>query len=319
MTVRTSVDDSTELHLLGQPGAGSDSSVNSHQRRGSKRSYVAAFFRHTFDTLRPDILTRRKGPVKPIGPTAWLDGLRGWAAFNVAIVHLTVYTHDWAELCYGIELLPNYYLTSPITWPFIRLIFSGGHFAVMLFFHISGYVLTRRLVSMMHEGPSRHDEVVDGVHSAIVRRPFRLFLPVVWSTLTWAIIWHVTGIEIPWPEKQSNIIIELVRCHIFNAVSVVSCQTRMLMLSLGFLDRRDSQVLSPFQNRLSLYPVQRTHMDHSRRTQRITACIPLVLHHISVRDKSANSRNSDYDSLFQYRRDWIVVCGFLGWYAYRGD
>jgi len=221
MTVRTSVDDSTELHLLGQSGARSDSSVNQNQLRGNGRSYVSSIFRHTFDTLRPDILTRRKGPAKPIGPTAWLDGLRGWAAFNVAIVHLTVYTHDWAELCYGIEVLPDYPLTSPIVMPFVRLIFSGGHFAVMLFFHISGYVLTRRLVSMMHEGPSRHDDVVDSVHSAIVRRPFRLFLPVVWSTLTWAIIWHVTGIAIPWPAKQSNIITELVCRHISHKVSFV--------------------------------------------------------------------------------------------------
>lgn len=214
MTVRTSVDDSTELHLLGEHGAGSEPALSQHQHqhqlRGHGRSLVSSIARHIFDTLRPDIFTRRKGPAKPIGSTAWLDGLRGWAAFNVAIVHLTVYTHDWAELCYGIEVLPNQYITSPIVMPFLRLIFSGGHFAVMLFFHISGYVLTRRLLSMMHEGPSRHDDVVDSVHSAIVRRPFRLFLPVVWSTLTWAVIWHVTGIAIPWPAKQSNIFTELV-------------------------------------------------------------------------------------------------------------
>ena len=98
-------------------------------------------------------------------------------------------------------------LTTPGAWPFLRLFFSGGHFAVMLFFTISGYVIAMRLLQLLHEG--RTAEFVEAFHSALVRRPLRLYLPVIWSTLFLVFVWHVTGIVTPWPERQSNIFLEL--------------------------------------------------------------------------------------------------------------
>ena len=99
-------------------------------------------------------------------------------------------------------------LTTPGAWPFVRLFFSGGHFAVMLFFSISGYVIAMRLLQLLHEG--RTSEFLEAFHSAVVRRPLRLYLPVIWSTLFIVFFWHVFGIMTPWPDRQSNLFWELI-------------------------------------------------------------------------------------------------------------
>jgi peptidoglycan/LPS O-acetylase OafA/YrhL len=161
------------------------------------------------DIFTPDLL-RRKPSTRRLGSTAWLDGLRGWAAFCVCFHHLMVYSHHGLELCYGHEIdagdKQGSLNTSPVALPFIRLFFVAGHFAVILFFTISGYVVPRRLISLLHEG--RRDEFLDSVQSAMVRRPVRLFLPVIMSTLLLWIIWHVTGIKTNYPEHQPNIFLE---------------------------------------------------------------------------------------------------------------
>lgn len=46
------------------------------------------------DILMPEILRRKSGTRRALSSTAWLDGLRGWAALIVCMVHLTVYTHQ---------------------------------------------------------------------------------------------------------------------------------------------------------------------------------------------------------------------------------
>lgn len=46
------------------------------------------------DILMPEILRRKSGTRRALSSTAWLDGLRGWAALVVCMVHLTVYTHQ---------------------------------------------------------------------------------------------------------------------------------------------------------------------------------------------------------------------------------
>lgn len=59
------------------------------------------------DILMPEILRRKSGTRRALSSTAWLDGLRGWAALVVCMVHLTVYTHQvcttyytiWMQLC----------------------------------------------------------------------------------------------------------------------------------------------------------------------------------------------------------------------------
>ncbi|KAI7337393.1 hypothetical protein KC315_g2335 [Hortaea werneckii] len=165
----------------------------------------ASYLRHALtgfvEVLKPEILQRRRGPVKRPGPTAFLDGLRGWAAFCVALMHLFVYTHDWVELCYNAPLLDGSTNSSPLTLPFIRLPFTGGHFSVMLFFVISGYVVPRRLLMLLHE--ERRTDFIDALQSAVIRRPVRLFIPVILSTgMFWSLFWHILGIATPWPVHQ---------------------------------------------------------------------------------------------------------------------
>lgn len=79
----------------------------------------------------------------------------------------------------------------------------------MVFFVISGYVITKKPISLLHEG--RREDFIEAINSAMIRRPLRLFLPVVWSTLFFACAWHIFGISTPWPEHQPNLFAELVR------------------------------------------------------------------------------------------------------------
>lgn len=179
------------------------------------------------DLFTPDLFSRRSKGTKRLGPTAWLDGLRGWAALCVAFMHLTVYTHEGLELCYGAKFKhSDAHNTSFAALPIVRLPFTGGHFSVMLFFIISGYVVPRRLSQMLHEG--RRDEFVESVHSAMVRRPVRLFMPVILSTLFLAFFWHLSGITVPWPAVKSNIFLELI-----NWVSDIS--VFLYYYKIGFL------------------------------------------------------------------------------------
>ncbi|KXS94422.1 hypothetical protein AC578_9354 [Pseudocercospora eumusae] len=179
----------------------------------SARNAIRTFsFRNTlsgiWSVLKPECFEKRApGSGKRPGPTAWLDGLRGVAAFCVCIMHLSVFTHQGLELCYGAAYFWQTFNTSPAAWPILRLPFTGGHFMVILFFTISGYVVPRRLISLLHEG--RRDDFIEALNAAMVRRMGRLFIPVWFSTLMLAFFWHITGITTAFPEHQSNIFLEL--------------------------------------------------------------------------------------------------------------
>jgi len=156
--------------------------------------------------LTPEIFQRRKPVARRVGPTAWLDGLRGWAAFSVCIFHMLSFTHSGIEMCYGQGYYWSTWNYSPLSLPIIRVFFMGGHIAVMTFFTISGYVVPRRLISLLHE--NRKEEFVENLNSALIRRPLRLWLPALWTTLSFAMSWHIFGIATPWPLHQSNILYE---------------------------------------------------------------------------------------------------------------
>lgn len=160
----------------------------------------------------PEILSRRKKQsgrlVHEQPKTAWLDGLRGWAALLVVIFHLTVWTHDGIEYCYGATLPSGASNNTPAAWPIIRTLWTGGHFSVALFFTISGYVLPKRLLSLLHAG--RSAEFSEALHSSIVRRPFRLLLPVVLSTLVVTMVSYLTGIPTSGMKREDSMLHQLV-------------------------------------------------------------------------------------------------------------
>lgn len=98
--------------------------------------------------------------------TAYLDGFRGLAAicvFNYHILGPTGKNHGFGEKGHY-ELL---YL------PFLRLFYSGGGAAVTLFFVMSGFVLSQAPLRKLDQ----HEQCRPYLISAIVRRPFRLYLP----------------------------------------------------------------------------------------------------------------------------------------------
>ena len=95
--------------------------------------------------LIPSPIQRRRAPhlskTFQLGPTSYLDGLRGLASFIVFAHHYTCeYVVPYVAY-YGVsdEKLPSSFLQLP----FIRVIFSGRPM-VHIFFVISGFVLSKK-------------------------------------------------------------------------------------------------------------------------------------------------------------------------------
>lgn len=126
----------------------------------------------------------------------------------VCVFHLTLWTHEGINYCYGTTLPSGAPNTTPAAWPIIRTLWTGGHFSVAVFFTISGYVLTRRLLSLLHAG--RRDDFVDALHSSTVRRPFRILLPVVFSTLAITVVSYFSGIPTSAMKREDSMLLQLV-------------------------------------------------------------------------------------------------------------
>ncbi|UNI24718.1 hypothetical protein JDV02_010445 [Purpureocillium takamizusanense] len=133
---------------------------------------------------------RRRAPC--VRPTAYLDGLRGFAALIVYFHHHELWVHDRLqqnailENAFGYE--GKFYFAA---FPGIRIFFTGGHFAVSTFFVLSGYVLSIKPLQLIEGG----DMVALGDHlaSAFFRRWLRLFLPLMIVMFLYATSWHVFG------------------------------------------------------------------------------------------------------------------------------
>ncbi|KAI1621148.1 acyltransferase family-domain-containing protein [Exophiala viscosa] len=119
---------------------------------------------------RPSIFLELKNSHKPLHPTAFLDGMRGVAAFFVVLAHVgmlfyPLHSHGWSsEDPHFFEL------------PIIRLLYSGAAM-VTIFFIISGYALSYKPLLLLRKGARA--KVFDTLASAMFRRGVRLFLPVI--------------------------------------------------------------------------------------------------------------------------------------------
>lgn len=103
---------------------------------------------------------------------AFLDGIRGWSALVVLLVHLLFYIAPWfpPNAQYqqtSIQLVKNYDFFTFIAFTIIRF-FSDGHLAVFIFFTLSGYAL-----SVHQLNPEKRHLAL-----ATSSRYFRLMLPV---------------------------------------------------------------------------------------------------------------------------------------------
>lgn len=94
--------------------------------------------------------------------------------------------------------------------PFIRILFSGGNAAVAIFFVLSGYVLSISPLQKLHHGHMR--KCYTGLVSAVIRRPFRLYIPVIGVSLVFVVSMHLPfGLApiVGWPQPEANLFAEL--------------------------------------------------------------------------------------------------------------
>ena len=142
---------------------------------------------------------------KNLHKTAYLDGLRGFAAFLVYWHHHVLWVHNADRLAQnsifenGFGYDNKYYFA---TFPGIRLFFCGGHFAVSTFFVISGYVLSLKPLKLIEEGDPA--ALVQNIGSAIFRRWLRLFLPILITMLLYASSWHFFHLWVDGASPQGN-------------------------------------------------------------------------------------------------------------------
>lgn len=150
------------------------------------------------DIVKPSLFTRASGPRKPASSTAWLDGLRGFAALIVYILHHELWAHTAVdgnakfENAFGYE--NRYYFAC---LPFVRNFLVGGHFAVTVFFVISGFVLSRKPLMLIQSGDFL--KLGDNLTSALFRRWLRLYLPIIITTFLYMTSWHAFGI---WTDSE---------------------------------------------------------------------------------------------------------------------
>ncbi|OBW68935.1 MAG: hypothetical protein AUREO_010130 [Aureobasidium pullulans] len=142
--------------------------------------------------LKPSFLGRTKASPTKLRRTAYLDGMRGFAALMVYVLHHELWAHEFKD-----RILENSFGYNGehyfATLPFLRNFITGGHYAVGIFFVLSGYVLSAKPLMHIHAG----DFVLlgDNLGSAVFRRWFRLYLPIIVTTLGIVLLWHVFGIS----------------------------------------------------------------------------------------------------------------------------
>lgn len=144
-------------------------------------------------------------PPSPKRSTAFLDGLRGLAAFFVFLQHINSF--DFNAHDHGFGENDNYYVAS---LPFLRIVFSGGDAAVTIFFVLSGYVLSKGPLGLLRD--DKHDVCTMRLLSAVIRRPIRLYLPPLGVSLAVAIIMQLPfGINpAQFAQPKDNFFAELV-------------------------------------------------------------------------------------------------------------
>lgn len=131
--------------------------------------------------LIPSFLRRstRSSAKQKLHPTAYLDGLRGTAAFIVFIHHSII---DWfPALSHGYGSLGTSDTTLLLQLPIVRIVYAGRGM-VAVFFIISGYVLSYKALRLMHE--QQYSKLLDSFASSAFRRSMRLYLPCIASTFT---------------------------------------------------------------------------------------------------------------------------------------
>lgn len=151
--------------------------------------------------------SRSLAPKPPPSPTAWLDGVRGLSALVIYIFHWTMlWFSDVITDAYGAPGSAN----TVFQLPLVRIIYAGPACVPSLFI-ISGYVITIKTLSMIYKGgPQNNERVLATLSGAFFRRPFRLCVPAILSTLIFAVLnWQFGFFNrtvMPIPDLKSQLV-----------------------------------------------------------------------------------------------------------------
>lgn len=173
-----------ELEKAGDPLRPLSRDAQSSPGTGLTFSKVKAF-------LTPEILQSRSNAPRRVRSTAYLDGIRGLAAAVVYLAHNILSANGLLvpiEVAWGFEG-QNYNL---VNFPFLRILFTGSHASVPIFFIISGYVQSRKTLQLIHENDVA---VYTTIASGLFRRGFRLLVPVLGTSFFFMTLWHVLHIQ----------------------------------------------------------------------------------------------------------------------------
>lgn len=185
-----------------QTGSDAEWPLNKDLRSHWKPVAPSSRLKRTFSRLK-SFFSEKPASQEKLRPTAWLDGLRGFAAFLVYWHHNNLWVHEMTgqnsifENAFGYD--GKYYMAS---FHGIRHLFSGGHYAVSTFFVISGYVLSLKPLGLIQAG--EYLQLQDNLASALFRRWIRLFFPLIITVFLYATAWHVFGIWVHGAEQQGS-------------------------------------------------------------------------------------------------------------------
>ncbi|KAK1976605.1 acyltransferase [Colletotrichum cereale] len=135
---------------------------------------------------------------QPLPPSAWLDGLRGIAAFFVVC-------HHWSMVVMPADMRRGFMTDDHpmlLQLPIIRLAVSGRS-AVCVFFVISGYALSYKPAKLTVQ-PKKGD-FTTAVASSVFRRYLRLFLPTMATSLAVACLAHFKFYEVEPVPNQAGL------------------------------------------------------------------------------------------------------------------
>lgn len=190
-------------------------------RSNYKLVSVSRFFQYIhnlggFLLLRKDSKDGEKiESTRRLHATAYLDGMRGLAAFAVFLCHLSYGTFDLTHTYLAGEAGTESENTSLLQLPGLRLMYSGPP-AVATFFVISGYVLSYKPLKQMRNHD--YEALTITLTSSVFRRALRLFLPCFVSTFIVVCLVQIGAYEMT--EDFANDMRMIHEDHAYKAVSI---------------------------------------------------------------------------------------------------